>query len=286
MALNKTERRETGYRGLNRHTVMHGGCTDYGTQENSLKAFSLLFLIVTLAEPYKKSLYKKYPKYKDSGVEWIGDVPEHWDVVPYKLHIERNDGGVWGGEPNGINDTPVLRSTEQTVDGNWSISEPALRKLTETEKASFLLIEEDLLITKSSGSSLHIGKTTLVNKEIERLGCCYSNFMQRIRLKPSFKSRLAWFVMNNTITREQLDLASNSTTGLANLNGGMIGQLCVAIPPIQEQFGIIIFLDRETTRIDTLIAKTQHSIDLLKERRSAFITAAVTGKIDLRDSHE
>lgn len=223
-------------------------------------------------------------KMKDSGVEWIGEVPEHWEVTPFKLHIERNDGGVWGNEPNGINDTPVLRSTEQTVDGNWSIGEPALRNLTANEKASSLLIEGDLLITKSSGSSLHIGKTTLVTKEIEQLGCCYSNFMQRIRLKASFKSRLTWFVMNNTITREQFDLASNSTTGLANLNGGMIGQLFVATPPTQEQSGIILFLDRETARIDLLTQKTQHSIDLLKERRSALITAAVTGQIDLRES--
>ena len=114
------------------------------------------------------------------------------------------------------------------------------------------------------------------------MGCCYSNFMQRIRLKPSFQSKLAWYVMNNDIARLQFDLLSNSTTGLANLNGTMIGQMLLTVPPISEQSAIVAYLDRETARIDALIAKTQHSIDLLKKRRSALITAAVTGQIDLR----
>jgi type I restriction enzyme S subunit len=221
-------------------------------------------------------------KMKDSGVEWIGEVPEHWGVSPFKWQIGRNDGGVWGTDPDGIDDTTVLRSTEQTVDGRWRLDDPAPRKLSPTEKAAALLADGDLVVTKSSGSSLHIGKTTIVTPEIAAMGCCYSNFMQRIRLKPSFQSKLAWYVMNNDIARLQFDLLSNSTTGLANLNGTMIGQMLLTVPPISEQSAIVAYLDRETARIDALIAKTQHSIDLLKKRRSALITAAVTGQIDLR----
>ena len=59
----------------------------------------------------------RYDSYKDSGVEWLGEVPSHWDVAPSKWVIERNDGGVWGDDPDGQEDTIVLRSTEQTVDG-------------------------------------------------------------------------------------------------------------------------------------------------------------------------
>jgi type I restriction enzyme S subunit len=106
--------------------------------------------------------FPRYPKYKDSGVEWLGEVPEHWSVEPFKHQIDRNDGGVWGDDPDGANDTIVLRSTEQTVDGHWKLDDPAPRKLSESELGSSLLAENDLLLTKSSGSSLHIGKTTLV----------------------------------------------------------------------------------------------------------------------------
>lgn len=223
-------------------------------------------------------------KMKDSCVEWIGEVPEHWTVSPFKWHIERNDGGVWGNDPTGTNDTIVLRSTEQTADGNWKIDEPASRSIATTEFYSSVLSIGDLVVTKSSGSSLHIGKTTLVTDEIAKLQCCYSNFMQRVRLKNTFIPKLAWYILNNRIAREQFDLASNSTTGLANLNGTMIGQLLLAVPSLDEQNLIAQAIQNGTSRIDLITKKTQHSIDLLKERRSALITAAVTGQIDLRES--
>jgi type I restriction enzyme S subunit len=152
--------------------------------------------------------FARYPDYKDSGVEWLGEVPVHWEVQPFKHQVERNDGGVWGEDPDGIKDTIVLRSTEQTVDGHWKLDDPAPRKLSESEISGSLLAENDLLLTKSSGSSLHIGKTTLVTAEIAAMRCCYSNFMQRIRMKPTFLPKLAWHVMNNDLARLQFDLLS------------------------------------------------------------------------------
>lgn len=224
--------------------------------------------------------FPRYPSYKDSEVVWLGEIPSHWDVKPMKWVIDRNDGGVWGNDPTGEGDTVVLRSTEQTVDGRWQLDEPALRSLTETEKAASLLATDDLLVTKSSGSALHIGKTTLVTPEVAALGCCYSNFMQRIRLKSEFDSRLAWYLMNNEIARTQFDLLSNSTTGLANLNGTMLGELVAPIPSPDEQAAIVKFLDRETAKIDALVAEQEQLITLLKEKRQAVISHAVTKGLD------
>lgn len=221
-------------------------------------------------------------KMKDSGVDWMGLVPAHWDIAPFKWHIEKNDGGVWGDDPDGDGDTIVLRSTEQTVDGSWRLDNPVVRKLTEKERRSTLLITGDLLVNKSSGSALHIGKTTLVTPEIEALNYCYSNFMQRIRTKPTLSPKFAWFVINNDLSRKQFELLSNTTTGLANLNETMIGKIVVAIPPIDEQAAIQQSLDREVTRINIIINETQKNIELLTERRSVLISAAVTGQIDVR----
>ncbi len=218
----------------------------------------------------------RYPEYKASGVQWLGEVPEHWSVEPFKRQIERNDGGVWGDDPDGTSDTFVLRSTEQTADGCWQIDDPAPRKLSESEINGSLLVEGDLLLTKSSGSSLHIGKTTLVTAEIAAMRCCYSNFMQRIRTKPSFFPKLAWHVMNNDLARLQFDLLSNSSTGLANLNATMIGQIVVPVPPLSEQTQIAAFLDRETAKIDALVAEQRRLMELLKEKRQAVISHAVT----------
>ena len=222
------------------------------------------------------STFPKYPAYKDSRVPWIGEVPVTWEVKPFKWLIDNNDSGVWGDDPTGEGDTLVLRSTDQTVDGNWKLADPAPRKLSAKEKASALLVEGDLVVTKSSGSSLHIGKTTLVTADIAKQGCCYGNFMQRLRVNSSFTPKLAWYVMNNELARAQLDLLSNSTTGLANLNGTLIGEILVPVSTVAEQTQIARFLDHETARIDALIAEQQRLIELLKEKRQAVISHAVT----------
>lgn len=226
------------------------------------------------------SHYKPYATYKYSGAELLGDVPAHWKVTPFKWEIDRNDGGVWGEDPDGLNDTIILRSTEQTVDGNWKLDDPAPRKISEIDREFSLLLTGDLLVTKSSGSSLHIGKTTLVSTEIEMMGCCYSNFMQRIRTKSSFIPKLAWYVMNNNLARSQFDFLSNTTTGLANLNATMIGQILITVPKIEEQCSIVAHLDYETARIDDLVSKKNRFIELLREKRQALITHAVTKGLD------
>lgn len=222
----------------------------------------------------------RYREYKDSGVTWLGAVPSHWKVLRFKWLMERNDGGVWGDDPDGIDDTVVLRSTEQTVDGRWRIEAPAKRRLTEGDRLSALLGVGDLLLTKSSGSALHIGKTTLVDEQIAELGACYSNFMQRIRVGADLSPKLAWYILNNAFARVQLDLLSNSTTGLANLNGTIIGDLVLAVAPQDEQAAIAAFLDRETAKIDALIAEQEKLIALLAEKRQATISLAVTRGLD------
>jgi type I restriction enzyme S subunit len=223
-----------------------------------------------------KRKYRPYPEYKDSGVEWIGQIPAHWSILPLKYLLQANDGGVWGEDPSGTEDTIVLRSTEQTVDGEWAISSPASRNLSEKERKAALLTEGDLLITKSSGSALHIGKTSLVDTEIENLQCCFSNFMQRIRPKECLNSRLTWYFLNNSVARLQFDLLANSTTGLANLNGAIIESIIIPLPSKGEQQSLKRYLDRETSRIDRLIEKKERFIELLKEKRQALITHAVT----------
>jgi len=218
---------------------------------------------------------------KDSGVEWLGATPAHWEVKPLKALLCRNDGGVWGDEfdDEGV---IVLRSTEQTVDGNWKIDNPARRKLTIREASAGRLALNDLVVTKSSGSELHIGKTSIVDERVAGLGCCFSNFMQRLRIAPPSIPRLYWYFLNCPVAREQLVYLSSTTTGLGNLNGSILGAIRVPVAPEPEQRAIAAFLDRETAKIDALIARVREAIERLKEHRTALISAAVTGKIDVR----
>ena len=216
-----------------------------------------------------------YPEYKPSGVEWLGDIPASWEAKRVRTVLSRNDSGVWG-EDFDDEGVIVLRSTEQTVDGDWKIVEPARRRLSAREHAAALLREGDLVLTKSSGSSLHIGKTSIVTREVAALNCCYSNFMQRLRVRPGIEARFMWYVLNGEIGRKQFDYLSSTTTGLANLNGEVIGNVTAVFPSPAEQRAIAAFLERETARIDALIEKKQRQIELLQEKRAALISHTVT----------
>jgi len=206
------------------------------------------------------------------------DLPVDLEVplVPFRHLLVANDGGAWGEDPLSDHDPIVLRSTEQAVDGSWKIEHPARRSLSKREFNKTRLLAGDILITKSSGSADHIGKASLVTEEIERLGASYSNFMQRLRVADYVRPRFATYLLNNHFVRRQMAFLSNSTTGLANISASIIGRVRVPLPSLQKQEQILAYLDRETARIDGLIEKKARFIALLKEKRVAVITHAVT----------
>lgn len=214
---------------------------------------------------------------KDSGIEWVGEIPKEWLCIKAKNIIKSNDGGVWGNEPTSTeNDKIVLRSTEQTIDGKWIIEEPAKRDLSNIPYKNCLIKPNDLLITKSSGSSLHIGKTTLADDYFTTNECYYSNFLQRIRLQKSYYPLYAWFIFNAVFVREQFAYMQNSTSGLGNINSTDIENIIVPIPTLDEQQRIAEFLDRECGKIDGLKADIQAQIDTLEQYKRSVITEAVT----------
>jgi len=221
-------------------------------------------------------------KFKPSGVEWIGDIPEHWEACQLKRYLLRNDGGVWG---SGFSEDGVIvfRSTEQTVDGQWRITDPARRILTEAERIGAILEAGDLLVTKSSGSPSHIGKTTLVTDEIAALSPCFSNFMQRLRVKQRVEPEYLWLYMNSRAARTQLQYLSNSTTGLGNLSESIVGRIVAFLPPKPEQLAILSGLKSEMTPIDTAIQKAENEIELMREYRTRLISDVVTGQVDVRN---
>lgn len=220
-------------------------------------------------------------KMKDSGIEWIGEIPEDWGVVKAKYILKSNDGGVWGRDPTGTEkDKTVIRSTEQTIDGTWCIVNPAKRNLSGISFEKSLIRENDLLLTKSSGSSLHIGKTTLADAYFEEHECYYSNFLQRLSLKRTVFPKLYWYIFNSIFVREQFVYLQNSTSGIGNINSDNINNVIVPTLPYDMQQKIVAILDVKCAEIDKLIANQQGQIDKLKEYKQSVITEAVTKGLD------
>lgn len=214
---------------------------------------------------------------KDSGIEWIGAIPINWDIAQFKKILIRNDGGLWGNDPSGQDDILVLRSTEQTIDGKWDIQSPAYRDLSNVSNVQEYLVKcGDLLITKSSGSDLHIGKTTIVDELIESLHCSFSNFIQRLRVCSKMNPRYYWYILNSNIARGQFVYLQNSTSGIGNINSKNINEIEVPIPPLDIQHTIADYLDRKCSQIDAIIARQQEVIEKLKAYKLSVITEAVT----------
>lgn len=171
---------------------------------------------------------------KDSRVAWIGEIPVEWDFIRCKSILIANDGGVWGNDPVGdAKDKIVIRSTEQTIDGKWCIIDPAIRDLSGIDYSKARILEDDLLITKSSGSDLHIGKTTIADTYFAEHECYFSNFLQRIRCR-DYLPRLLWYLFNSPIIREQCVYLQNSTSGIGNINAEIIRNLSIPLPPLPE----------------------------------------------------
>ena len=215
-------------------------------------------------------------KMKDSGIEWIGEIPEGWNTGKCKTILVANDGGVWGDDPVGDGtDKTVIRSTEQTIDGKWCIENPAKRDLSRVEYRKARIEENDLLITKSSGSDLHIGKTTIADTYFRDNECYYSNFIQRIRCA-DYSPKLLWYLFNSPIIREQCVFLQNTTSGIGNINANIIQNLLIPIPPLSTQHRITSYLDTQCAKIDAVLEQTRQSIEEYKRLKQAVITRAVT----------
>lgn len=213
---------------------------------------------------------------KESGFKWIGEIPTSWTVIKSKYVIDQNDGGMWGNDPtNTENDKKVIRSTEQTIDGKWVIEDPAIRCLSGNNLSFYRISKNDLLITKSSGSPKHIGKTTLADGRFETEEFYYSNFIQRIKVK-NVLPKFMWYIYNSRISREQFVFRQNSTSGIGNINSEDIANIYIPYPSTSEQQHIADYLDRKCGEIDSVMADLQEQIDKLEQYKRSVISETVT----------
>lgn len=221
---------------------------------------------------------------KDSGVGWLGKIPGHWDVSSlgrYVVGIEQGwspvaddrtaEDGAWGVIKLGAVYKGTFRSTEHKA-------LPA--GLAPDER--YEVREGDFLLTRANTPDL-VGDVCVVRSPRPRLMLC--DLVYRVRLNENRinKDFLALWLLSLAgryqITRD----ARGSSQSMVKLAQGHICRLTVVLPPINEQEAIVAMLNRESAKVDGLIGKVQQGIERLREYRTALISAAVTGKIDVRE---
>ncbi len=225
------------------------------------------------------SSFSKYPEYKDSGVEWLGEVPEHWDMFSLKRSVEGCVNGLWGDEPDGVSDLAVIRVADFDRDtSRVGTDKLTYRSVTQKERASRLLQPGDLLIEKSGG-----GEKTLVGCVVlfeHDFPAITSNFVARMRPLEGFDHGFLCYAFDNLYHGKVNYPAIKQTTGIQNLDSEAYLQERFCFPPRAEQRSITHFLDHETAKIDALVREQQRLIELLKEKRQAVISHAVIKGLD------
>lgn len=218
---------------------------------------------------------KTYEEYKDSGIEWIGEIPEYWEVKRLKYIAKVQNSNV--DKKKNENELGVLLCNYIDVYNNEFIDShinflEASATIKEIDK--FRIDNEDVLVTKDSEDPNDIAIPALVNEHFENVICGYHltqikptlNILTGsylFRLFQSCKFNAQFIVSANGVTRYGLSIRS-------------IANAFIPILPIEEQTQIAKYLDYKTSLLDKLIEKNEKLIELLEEKRSAIINQAVT----------
>ena len=221
---------------------------------------------------------------KPSGIEWLGEVPEHWEVQRVK-HLARTIEQGW---------SPQCESFPAEAEGEWGVLKvgcvnggtfrPSENKLLppDLEPLPTLSISRhDLLISRANTRDL-VGGAAVVERDYPNLMLC--DKLYRVRFDPMQAcTQFVSLYLRSTAVRGQIELgATGASDSMVNIGQSAIMDLVIAAPPLEEQRNIVQALDHELSKRDTLTTEAQRAIDLLQERRTALISAAVTGQIDVR----
>jgi type I restriction enzyme S subunit len=232
--------------------------------------------------------WKRYPDYKDSGVEWLGEIPAHWQIKRLKYSLQ---GGLVNGLfkkkeqfGSGTKLVNVVDLYQHTFTVNFESLERVNAEQQEIE--AYQVLPGDIFFVRSSLKLEGVGASACVSKVPEpTVFECHL-----VRVRPCQKWVLPKYLinyLNASLTRQRL-VALAETTTMTTIAQPKLASLEVVVPPLPEQQAIASFLDRETTKIDALIAKKELLIELLQEKRTVIISHAVTKGLDptvlLKDS--
>ena len=215
---------------------------------------------------------------KDSGIEWIGEIPEHWRIA--RLKFLKTSPFQYGANEPAEKDDPQLPRYIRITDINekGELREDTFKSLSWESAQPYLLKDGDILFARSGAT---VGKTFLYNKELGY--ACYAGYL--IRFKPDKNKVNSYYIYYYTLSKvyEEWIKQNIIQATIQNVSAEKYGNLQVPLPPLEEQKRIVKYLNGKIEEIDILVESIYVQIQKLKEYRQSLISEAVTGKIDVRD---
>ena len=218
--------------------------------------------------------------YKQSGVEWLGQVPEHWKVDRVKDKTLSVSGGDWGNDPEsdkpGV-DTVVLRVADLN-DIYFTFDNPTIRKIKESSFSTRKITDRSLVIEKSGGGEKQLVGRVGYPKNIEFEAVC-SNFMANIILDETVDIRFVNYLFSSLYSSKLNFPHVQQTTGIPNLNVTYYLTTKVAFPPLPEQKAIAKYLDKATAKIDRIIAIKQEQLEKMEDSLKSKVKELISNGI-------
>ncbi len=216
---------------------------------------------------------------KDSGIEWLGEVPAHWSVIALKRIAEVHTG-VAKGKDNSSRQTitvPYLR-VANVQDGYLDLETVSTIEIPAEDLERYSLKAGDVLMNEG-GDFDKLGRGHIWEGQIDP--CITQNHVFAVRPR-AVSSNWLNSITSSDFAQFYFMTRSKQSTNLASISSTNLMELPVILPPEHEQLEILSFIADQTAHFDTLTTEAQRAIDLLQERRTALISAAVTGQIDVR----
>ena len=234
-----------------------------------------------IAEAVARGIHKDVPM-KDSGVKWIGMIPEHWDLKRAQNIVESRKAGAWGEDSrNDERDRVCLR----IADFDYSIcrfkrtGDYTIRNYKQEQRSSLYLNKGDILIEKSGGGEkTPVGRAILYDLDFYQP--LYANFMEKITLREFASSSFYVYLLRTFYAKGCVWKYIKQTTGLQNLDlRTMLGSETFPVPPLSEQQEIVTYIEAKVANINQLCQAERSQIEKLKEYKQRLISDVVTGKV-------
>ncbi len=218
--------------------------------------------------------FPRYSSYKNSGVEWLGDVPEHWEVTRLKRIVDPERQITYGivqAGPHVPDGTPYVRPADMTDEQGIPVSNEVLRTSQEVASAYSRSTIREGDIVCSIGPSF--GKVMVTPKWLH--GANLTQGTARVAVHGPYNARYVFWTLRSPSSVAQWESSVGGATFRA-LNLGPLAETAILVPSEAEQTSIAEFLDRETAKIDDLVVEQRRLIELLKEKRQTVISQVVT----------
>ena len=219
---------------------------------------------------------QSYPAYRDSGVQWLGKVPEHWGVLPLKRAFASMEYGISDSGTDG--GAIAVLTMGHIRDGKARV--PKYGGVN-TVVPSLLLQDKDLLFNRTNSAEL-VAKVGLFRSG-ER-PATFASYLVRMRIHQRNKPEFLNLLLNDVAFLSTARREAIPSLHQSNLNPTRYGRLRIVLPPVSEQQGIAEFVAACASDIDGAVARASREIDLLNEYRTRLIADVVTGKLDVREA--